>query len=314
MRTTHVGSLVRPDELVAYLRKRDAGEAYDEQAYLECLARSVREVVAKQRDAGIDIVSDGEYGKSAWNYYVYERLGGIELRPHPVQHADFASVNDAPTDWTRFPEFYAAVLRHRAGVRGPGRRLGVRGEGHLHGRRGDPARHRQPQGRDGGGGRRGGLPAGRRACELLPEPDRRALRLRGGRAAGHRRGAARGVQGDRRRRPLRPDRRRLHPVHVRRDRPARHDGRLPRLGAAAHRRRQPRARGDPVRSRPLPRLLGLLERAAHERHRAARRAAARLPGQRRHLPLRARQPAPRARVARLGGRRGARRASCWRRA
>ena len=46
----------------------------------------MREVVAKQREAGIDVVSDGEYGKSAWNYYVYERLGGIELRPHPVQH------------------------------------------------------------------------------------------------------------------------------------------------------------------------------------------------------------------------------------
>ena len=120
MRTTHVGSLVRPDELVAYLRKRDAGEAYDEQAYLECLARSVREVVAKQRDAGIDIVSDGEYGKSAWNYYVYERLGGIELRPHPVQHADFASVNDAPTDWTRFPEFYAEYFATEQEFEGPG--------------------------------------------------------------------------------------------------------------------------------------------------------------------------------------------------
>ena len=120
MRTTHVGSLVRPDELVAYLRKRDAGEAYDEQAYLECLERSVREVVAKQRDAGIDIVSDGEYGKSAWNYYVYERLGGIELRPHPVQHADFASVNDAPTDWTRFPEFYAQYFATEQEFDGPG--------------------------------------------------------------------------------------------------------------------------------------------------------------------------------------------------
>jgi 5-methyltetrahydropteroyltriglutamate--homocysteine methyltransferase len=120
MRTTHVGSLVRPDELVAYLRKRDANEAYDEQAYQECLARSVREVVTSQRDAGIDIVSDGEYGKSAWNYYVYERLGGIELRPHAVQHADFASVNDAPTDWTRFPEFYAEYFANEQEFEGPG--------------------------------------------------------------------------------------------------------------------------------------------------------------------------------------------------
>ena len=96
--------------------------------------------------------------------------------------------------------------------------------------------------------------------------------------------------------------------------PPGHDGRLPRVGAAAHRRGQPRARGHPGRPRPLPRLLGHLERPAHQRHRAARRARPGLPGQRRHLPLRARQPAPRARVARVGGRRGARRASCSRRA
>ena len=179
MRTTHVGSLVRPDELVAYLRKRDAGEPYDEQAYQECLTRSVHEVVAKQRDAGIDIVSDGEYGKSAWNYYVYERLGGIELRPHPVQHADFASVNDAPTDWTRFPEFYASYFANEQEFEGPGGDWACVAHVTYTGQAGDRARHREPEGGDGGGGRRGGLPPRRRARELLPEPDRRALRLRG---------------------------------------------------------------------------------------------------------------------------------------
>lgn len=120
IKTTHVGSLVRPDELIGYLRKRDAGEAYDQDAYEACLTRSVHEVVAKQRDAGIDIVSDGEYGKSAWNYYVYERLGGIELRPHPVEHADFAAVNTGPTDWARFPEFYADYFARDQEYEGPG--------------------------------------------------------------------------------------------------------------------------------------------------------------------------------------------------
>jgi 5-methyltetrahydropteroyltriglutamate--homocysteine methyltransferase len=120
MRTTHVGSLVRPDELIAYLRKIDAGEDYDEAAYQECLARSVREVVQAQRDAGIDIVSDGEFGKSAWNYYVYERLAGIELRLHPPGGANFASVNDAPTDWTRFPDFYAEYFAKEQEFESPG--------------------------------------------------------------------------------------------------------------------------------------------------------------------------------------------------
>ena len=121
IQTTHVGSLVRPDELVAFLRQIDAKDpAYDREAHMECLARSVRDVVARQRDAGIDIVSDGEYGKTAWNYYVYERLGGIELRPHPPGEANFASVNDNPTDWARFPEFYAEYFAKDQEYEGPG--------------------------------------------------------------------------------------------------------------------------------------------------------------------------------------------------
>jgi 5-methyltetrahydropteroyltriglutamate--homocysteine methyltransferase len=101
---THAGSLVRPDELISYLRAMDRGEPYDEEGHAHCLSDAVRDVVARQRDVGVDIVSDGEYGKSAWNYYVYERLGGIELRP---RGDDFAGVDDVPTDWQRFPEFYA---------------------------------------------------------------------------------------------------------------------------------------------------------------------------------------------------------------
>jgi 5-methyltetrahydropteroyltriglutamate--homocysteine methyltransferase len=98
IRTTHVGSLVRPAELVAYLRKIDAGDDYDKQAYRECLARSVRDVVQAQRDAGIDIVSDGEFGKSAWNYYVYERLGGISCaRARRATRTSPASTTRPPT-------------------------------------------------------------------------------------------------------------------------------------------------------------------------------------------------------------------------
>jgi len=105
IQTTHVGSLVRPDELIAFLRQIDRKDpAYDEAAHTECLARSVQGVVARQKEIGVDIVSDGEYGKTAWNYYVYERLGGIELRLHPPCEANFASVNENPTDLARFHE------------------------------------------------------------------------------------------------------------------------------------------------------------------------------------------------------------------
>jgi 5-methyltetrahydropteroyltriglutamate--homocysteine methyltransferase len=121
IQTTHVGSLVRPDELIAFLRQIDKKDpAYDEAAHMECLARSVRDVVAKQKDVGVDIVSDGEYGKTAWNYYVYERLGGIELRLHPPGEANFASVNENPTDWARFHEFYAEYFAKEQDYDSPG--------------------------------------------------------------------------------------------------------------------------------------------------------------------------------------------------
>jgi 5-methyltetrahydropteroyltriglutamate--homocysteine methyltransferase len=79
--TTHVGSLVRPAELVSFLRKQQNHEPYDSAAYQQCLRRSVAEVVDGQAKAGIDIVSDGEFGKSiSWSRYVLERISGFEER------------------------------------------------------------------------------------------------------------------------------------------------------------------------------------------------------------------------------------------
>jgi 5-methyltetrahydropteroyltriglutamate--homocysteine methyltransferase len=84
--TTHVGSLVRPPELVSLLRAREDGEAVDGQTFDECLRRSVTEVVQQQADVGIDIVSDGEFGKSvSWSRYILERLDGFEDRPDPTR-------------------------------------------------------------------------------------------------------------------------------------------------------------------------------------------------------------------------------------
>jgi 5-methyltetrahydropteroyltriglutamate--homocysteine methyltransferase len=79
--TTHVGSLVRPTELVSFFRKQQNHEPYDSAAYAECLRRSVAEVVKGQAQVGIDIVSDGEFGKSiSWSRYVLERISGFEER------------------------------------------------------------------------------------------------------------------------------------------------------------------------------------------------------------------------------------------
>jgi 5-methyltetrahydropteroyltriglutamate--homocysteine methyltransferase len=87
--TTHAGSLPRPDDLIELNRARQAGEASDEHAYQERLRAAVVDVVRRQREIGIDLPGDGEYGKSmgqrvnygAWWSYSFQRLGGLTLGP-----------------------------------------------------------------------------------------------------------------------------------------------------------------------------------------------------------------------------------------
>jgi 5-methyltetrahydropteroyltriglutamate--homocysteine methyltransferase len=89
--TTHVGALQRTPEAEAAL----VGEAPE-----DALRPAVADVVRRQAEAGIDIVDDGEYGKSIWQWYVTERLGGIEREEHarpPLRGRDHE----------RFPQFYA---------------------------------------------------------------------------------------------------------------------------------------------------------------------------------------------------------------
>ena len=79
--TTHVGSLIRPDDLLTYIKPLQAGQPYDEAGYADCLKSSVARIVAEQKAAGIDIPSDGEFGKSiSWSQYALERLSGFEKR------------------------------------------------------------------------------------------------------------------------------------------------------------------------------------------------------------------------------------------
>ena len=107
--TTHVGSLIRPLELQNFLRAKQGDKPYDEKAYEKCLTDSVAEVVREQADAGIDIVSDGEFGKSiSWSQYALERLSGFERRPIKPGADPFAR----GTDRERFKEFYAELDAH----------------------------------------------------------------------------------------------------------------------------------------------------------------------------------------------------------
>ena len=104
--TTHVGSLIRPQALQDILRAKQGGQPYDHAAYEVCLKQSIGEVVRRQAEIGVDVVSDGEFGKAiSWNQYVVERLSGFELRAIPPGFRP----GTPGADRTRFKEFYAEL-------------------------------------------------------------------------------------------------------------------------------------------------------------------------------------------------------------
>jgi len=103
--TTHVGSLIRPPRLLEFLCARQEGRPHDERAYATCLKETVAEIVRQQADAGVDVVSDGEFGKAiSWSQYALERLAGFERRP-------FSGSNPwmRGADRERFKGFYAEM-------------------------------------------------------------------------------------------------------------------------------------------------------------------------------------------------------------
>ena len=106
---THVGSLVRPKRMVPFLEAVQDRKPVDQAAFDAALRESVIEVVKLQAEAGIDIVSDGEYGKSVnWAFYVHRRLGGLSRRPMTeAEKKDPTAQALGGRDRESFPEFYA---------------------------------------------------------------------------------------------------------------------------------------------------------------------------------------------------------------
>ena len=101
--TTHVGSLPRPQPVIDYLRAKQAGKSPDEAAHAASLAAEVKKSVAEQKAVGIDIPSDGEFGKSiSWSQYALERLSGFERRPFVAGGNTFRR----GADRAKFPAFY----------------------------------------------------------------------------------------------------------------------------------------------------------------------------------------------------------------
>ncbi len=101
--TTHVGSLVRPPEIISIMRQIENGKSFDNDALSNHLRTGVADVVKKQAEVGVDVPSDGEFGKRGWTQYVGERLGGLEFQ----ESSTLASLNrQAGTQAGRYKGFY----------------------------------------------------------------------------------------------------------------------------------------------------------------------------------------------------------------
>ncbi len=96
--TTHAGSMIRPPEVLAL------GPDTDEPTTTATLRNAVAAVVRQQAELGIDVISDGEFGKESWFTYVMRRLGGYEVRP-----VERPTIGFLGRDEQRYPDFFRAA-------------------------------------------------------------------------------------------------------------------------------------------------------------------------------------------------------------
>ena len=100
--TTHTGSLPRSPELQELLRQREDQRDFDQTHFLASVRDAVGQIVTRQQDTGIDVVNDGEQGRSQYATYVKERLTGFDgerlVRSHTrLDDADFPDFAAAQT-------------------------------------------------------------------------------------------------------------------------------------------------------------------------------------------------------------------------
>jgi 5-methyltetrahydropteroyltriglutamate--homocysteine methyltransferase len=104
IQTTHIGSLPRPHHLLDLLKAKFSSQPFDEKTFDAALRQAVIDVVRKQAECGIDIVTDGEFSKPGFFTYIQERLEGFEVRP-TQRMALFQK------EVAAFPEYYADYFK-----------------------------------------------------------------------------------------------------------------------------------------------------------------------------------------------------------
>jgi 5-methyltetrahydropteroyltriglutamate--homocysteine methyltransferase len=102
--TTHVGSLVRPPEIVAAMQAKANGQPLPDSDFAPALTNAVAGIVKRQAEIGIDVPSDGECSKINFAGYVGDRLSGFEQRETPVGESP---INNFGRDHEAFADFYA---------------------------------------------------------------------------------------------------------------------------------------------------------------------------------------------------------------
>jgi 5-methyltetrahydropteroyltriglutamate--homocysteine methyltransferase len=103
--TTHVGSLARPVALLDLMRASAAGEPVGEAELDAAHRRAVADVVARQRAAGLDVINDGEQGKTGFFAYIAQRLSGFEPR------AGGNTMDKFRPETEEFPEYYGQYFQ-----------------------------------------------------------------------------------------------------------------------------------------------------------------------------------------------------------
>ncbi|MBV9415364.1 MAG: hypothetical protein JO363_10345, partial [Solirubrobacterales bacterium] len=111
--TTHVGSLARPHELLDAMRVREEG-SQDDSTIDRLVKTAVLDMVKRQAECGIDVVTDGEQSKLGFYQYLVERFDGMETRPGGLV---------LPPSWQlevdMFPEYYADYFSKYSSDAGP---------------------------------------------------------------------------------------------------------------------------------------------------------------------------------------------------
>jgi len=88
--TTHTGSLPRPDDLVRMMYAKEEGQAVDRAELTVQIRAAVARIVAKQKEAGLDIINDGEMSKPSYATYVKDRLSGFGGTGNTFVYQDLA--------------------------------------------------------------------------------------------------------------------------------------------------------------------------------------------------------------------------------